>query len=75
MTSLSFVVWGIVLIGQLPKGKGSVQYVVVTVDYFTKWVEAKALASITPANIKEFINKNIICRHEVPHTILSNNGK
>lgn len=30
-----FTIWGIVLIGKLPKGKGGVNYVVVDVDYFT----------------------------------------
>ena len=57
----SFVVWGIDLIGRLPKGRGSMQYIVVVVDYFTKWVEVIALASITPAKIREFVYKNIIC--------------
>ena len=38
------------------------------VDYFTKWVETEALASITPAKIKEFIYKNIVYRYEVPYT-------
>ena len=32
----------------------------VAVDYFTMWVGAEALASITPMKIKEFIYKNII---------------
>ena len=56
-----FTVWGIDLIGQLPKGRGSVQYVAVAIDYFTKWVEAKVFASITPSKIKEFVYKNIAC--------------
>ena len=47
----------------------------VVVDYFTKWVEAEALVSITPAKIKEFVYKNIICRYRVPHTIVSDNDK
>ena len=47
----------------------------VVVDYFTKWVEAKALASITIAKIKEFIYKNIVCHYGVPHTIVSDNDK
>ena len=51
------------------------QYMMVAVDYFTKWVEAEALASITPEKIKEFIYKNIFCRYGVPHTIISDNGK
>ena len=70
-----FVVWGIDLISQLPKGKGGAQYAVVAVDYFMKWVEAEALASITPLKIKEFVYKNIICRYGVPHIIISDNGK
>ena len=44
------------------------------VDYFTKWVEAEALASITPAKIKEFVYNNIVCRYGVLLTIVSNNG-
>ena len=50
------------------------QYPVVVVDHFTKWVKADALASITLAKIKEFIYKNIVCRYKVPYTIVSDNG-
>ena len=45
----------------------------VTIDYFIKWVEAEALASITPAKIREFIYKNIVYRYGVPHTIVLDN--
>ena len=69
---MAFIVWGIDLVGQLLKGA---QYAVVVVDYFTKWVETKALASITPTKIKEFVNHNIVCRYGIPHTIVSSNGK
>ena len=59
MTNLwSFVVWGIDFIGQLLKGRGSVQYAMVAIDYFTKWLEVGALTSITPAKITEFVYKN-----------------
>ena len=44
------------------------------VDYFIKWVEAETLTSITPANIKEFIYKNIVYRYRVAHNLVSNNG-
>ena len=74
-SSWLFTLWGIDLIGQLPKGRGSIQYAVIVVDYFTKWVKAKALASIIPVKIKEFVYKNIVCRYRVPHTIISNNDK
>ena len=46
------------------------QYAVVAFDYFTKWVEAEVLASITPAKIK----KNIVCQYRVPYSIISDNG-
>ena len=59
-SSWSFVVWRINLIGRLHKGRGSVQYVIVAVDYFIKWIKAKVLSSIMPAKIKEFVYKNII---------------
>ena len=73
--SWPFEVWGIDLIGQLPKERGSMQYVVVVIDYFTKWVEAEALVSITLAKIKDSVYKNIICQYGVPHTIISDNDK
>ena len=44
------------------------------IDYFSKWVEAQELASITHVKIKEFVYKNIICQYGVPHTIVSDNG-
>ena len=75
MTSLwPFAIWRIDLIGRLSKGRGSVLYVVIVVNYFTKQVEVEMLASITLVKIKEFIYKSIICRYGVPHTIISDNG-
>ena len=45
-----FAIWGIDLISRLLKERGSVQYTVMAVDYFTKWVKAEALVSITSAS-------------------------
>ena len=69
-----FAFWGIDLIDRLPKGRGSVQYAVVAINYFTKWVEAEVPASIMSSNIKEFIYKNINYQYGVPYTIISYNG-
>ncbi|XP_060959302.1 uncharacterized protein LOC133030541 [Cannabis sativa] len=70
-----FAVWGIDLIGELPKGKGRVKYAVVEVDYFTKWAEAKALATITAAKLREFVYNSIIWRFGIPYKLISNNEK
>ena len=47
----------------------------VAMDYFTKWVEAEALALITPMKIKEVVYRNIVCRYGAPYTIISDNDK
>lgn len=44
------------------------------VDYFTKWVEAEALANITKANTFKFIWENIIHWSEVPNSTIPDNG-
>ena len=70
-----FSQWGIDIVGPLPLGKGQVKFLSVAIDYFTKWVEAEALATITEAKIRNFIWKNIICRFGILMTIISNNGR
>ena len=68
-----FAVWGIDLTGSLPAGKGGVKYAIVVVDYFTKWVEAEPLATITSKKALDFIIKNIVCRYGLPRKIVSDN--
>ncbi|KAG7530646.1 Retrotransposon gag domain [Arabidopsis thaliana x Arabidopsis arenosa] len=43
-------------------------------DYFSKWIEAEAYASIKDSAVNTFIWKNIICRHGVPYEIVTDNG-
>ncbi|XP_075663203.1 uncharacterized protein LOC142632739 [Castanea sativa] len=65
-----FAQWGIDIVGPLPQGKGQVRFLLVAIDYFTKWVEAEAIGTITEARIHNFVWKNIICRFEIPRTII-----
>ena len=46
-----FAQWGIDIVGSLPRGKKHVKFLLVAIDYFTKWVEAEALSTITEAKI------------------------
>ena len=48
---------------------------VVGIDYFTKWVEAETLATITEKNVRSFVWKNIIYRYGIPKVSVSNNEK
>ena len=51
------------------------KFLVVSIDYFTKWVEAEPLATITEKSIRSFVWRNIICRYGIPRVLVSDNGK
>ena len=45
------------------------------VDYFTKWIEAETVVSITSAEVQKFIWKSIITHFGIPRAIIFNNGQ
>jgi hypothetical protein len=65
---------GLDLLGPLPPAQGNLRYVVVAVEYFSKWIEAKPLATITSATVQKFFWQNIVCRFGVPKAITVDNG-
>jgi hypothetical protein len=42
------------LVGPLPTAPGNLRYAVVAFEYFTNWIEAKPLATITLQAVKKF---------------------
>nr|GEZ75171.1 reverse transcriptase domain-containing protein [Tanacetum cinerariifolium] len=58
-----------------PEGPRKVKFLIVAMDYFTKWIEAKAVATITGGQVKKFVWDNIVCRFGIPGEIISDNGK
>ncbi|GJY36921.1 reverse transcriptase domain-containing protein [Tanacetum coccineum] len=57
------------------EGLGKVKFLIVAINYFTKWIEAKPVATITGAQVKKFVWENIVCRFGLPGEIISNNRK
>ncbi|GKE77405.1 reverse transcriptase domain-containing protein, partial [Tanacetum coccineum] len=51
-SSWPFYKWGIDIAGPFPEGPGKVKFLIVAIDYFTKWIEAKPVATITGNQIK-----------------------
>ena len=49
------------------------RFLLVTIVYFMKCVEAEAPVTITDAKVQNFVWKNIVCRFRIPRTIISNN--
>ena len=50
-----FAQWGLDIMGPFPTAVRQLKFLVVGIDYFTKWVEAEALATITEKNIRSFV--------------------
>ena len=76
MTALQlFTQWGLDIMGPFPMAVKQLKFLVVGIDYFTKWVEVEALATITKKNVRSFVWKNNICRYSIPRVLVSNNGK
>jgi hypothetical protein len=61
-------------LGPLPPAQGNLNYVVVAVEYFSKWIEAKPMATITLVTVQKFFWQNIVCRFGVPKAITMDNG-
>ena len=69
-----FAQWELDILGHVPLGTSQMKFLVVGIDYFTKWVKAEPLKSITQQNIKNFVWKNILCRFGVPKVLVFDNG-
>ncbi|XP_057756056.1 uncharacterized protein LOC130975257 [Arachis stenosperma] len=54
-SSRPFSHWGVDLLGPFPVGPGQVKYLIVAIDYYTKWIEAEPLASISSSNCRKFM--------------------
>ena len=50
------------------------KYLLVGIDYFTKWVEAEPQANIRDVDAKRFVCKNIVTRIGVFYVLISDNG-
>nr|KYP54494.1 Pol polyprotein [Cajanus cajan] len=59
----------------IPPAKGQLKFLLVAIDYFTKWIEACPLAKNTTENVQRFTWRDIICRFGIPHTLVTDNGR
>ena len=50
------------------------RFILVAIDYFTKWVEASSYAHVTQKVVKKFIEKDLICRYGPPDKIVTDNA-
>ncbi|CAM8943733.1 unnamed protein product [Rhodiola kirilowii] len=68
-----FDIWGIDFMGPFPVSCGF-SFILVAVDYVSKWVEAKATRCADAKTVVDFLRTNIFCRYGVPKAIISDQG-
>ena len=57
--TLPFAIWGLNLVGKLPPAPGGFDHLFVMIDKFTKWIEAKPIATTSSEVVVEFIKEII----------------
>ena len=72
--SWSFAQWGLDILKTFLKAKTQKKIVIITCEYFTKWVKAKVMATITQKSVEKFVWENIICKFRISNCIIINNG-
>ena len=55
------------------KASNGHEYILVAIDYFTKWVEATSYKSVTQVVVAQFLKHNIICHYGVPGELITDN--
>jgi len=68
-----FDVWGIDFMGPFPNSFGN-QYILVAVDYISKWVEVVPTKTNDNKVVVKFLKENIFSRFGTPRAIISDNG-
>ena len=59
---------------EMPKTERGNSYIVVFMDYLTKWPEAYAIPDQSSETIARLLVENVICRHGIPKELLSDRG-
>ncbi|XP_052735537.1 uncharacterized protein LOC108330285 [Vigna angularis] len=68
-----FDVWGIDFMGPFPVSFGF-SYILLVVDYVSKWVEARATRTNDARVVVDFVRSHLFCRFGVPRAIVSDQG-
>ena len=62
------------IVGPFPVGPSGKKFLIVAVEYFSKWVEAEATASISENKVMDFLWK-LSCRFGLPRILVADNGR
>ena len=57
-----------------PKANNGYKFILVALNYFTKWVKANSYAHVTQKVVKKFIEKDLVCRYGLPARLVIDNA-
>ncbi|KAK3032431.1 hypothetical protein RJ639_037158 [Escallonia herrerae] len=72
---IPFAMWGMDILGPFPPAMAQRKFVIVAIDYFTKWVEVEAMPLITERKCEDFFWRGVVCRFGIPRVLITDNGK
>ena len=76
MTPWPFSMWGMDVIGPItPTSSNGHYFILVAIDYFTKWAEVESYALVTKEVITRFVKNNLMCLFGLPESIISDNAR
>ena len=56
-----------------PKASNGHRFILVAIEYFTKWVKAASYNNVTKQVVVRFMKNNLICQYGVPSRIITDN--
>ena len=65
---------GMDIVGPLPIVATQKKFLLIATDYFSKWVEAEAYASIKDKDVSKFVWRNIVCQLGISQASVADNG-
>uniref|UniRef100_A0A5S6QK16 RNA-directed DNA polymerase n=1 Tax=Trichuris muris TaxID=70415 RepID=A0A5S6QK16_TRIMR len=69
-----FEMIGLDHLGPFPKSRKNNRYIIVCVDYLTKWVEAETVPDTSTEKVAMFLLNNVILRHGTPNKMITDRG-
>ncbi|MCO5549937.1 hypothetical protein L7F22_003414 [Adiantum nelumboides] len=74
ITNGPFEKWRIDAMGPLPRTTNGKLYIIVAIDYMTRWVEVQSVAKVNGKTVSKFVYTHICCRFGTPLEIVFDNG-
>ncbi|XP_070032615.1 uncharacterized protein [Nicotiana tomentosiformis] len=70
-----FAAWGMDMIGPIePVASNRHRFILLSINYFTKWVEASTYKAVTKKVVTDFVRNNIVCRFGILESIIIDNA-